>query len=111
VQQSVIATLGRTDALAASGALASLLASGARFCDQVVLIEACKNEDAFSLCRLERGGRLYHRLGIDVDRQVAVFDYGPHRHFLLPAPARDGRAAPVGPEEMPRDYQFFAPTA
>jgi len=31
VRQSVIATLGRTDELAASGALASLLASGARF--------------------------------------------------------------------------------
>ena len=33
VRQSVIATLGRTDELAASGALASLLAYGARFCD------------------------------------------------------------------------------
>src|SRR5215470_9925992 len=43
-------------------------------------------------CRLERSGHLYHRLGIDVDRQVAVFDYGPHRHLLLPTPARDGRA-------------------
>jgi hypothetical protein len=29
---------------------------------------------------------------------VAVFDYGPHQ-------------PPVGAEEMPRDYQFFAPTA
>ena len=42
--------------------------------------------------RLERGGRLYHRLGIDVDRQAAVFDYGLHRHLLLPIPGRDGRA-------------------
>ena len=42
--------------------------------------------------RLERGSRLYHRLGIDVGRQAAVFDYGVHRHLLLPAPGRDGRA-------------------
>src|SRR3954469_24988009 len=34
-RQHVIATLGRADELAASGALASLLASGARLCDQV----------------------------------------------------------------------------
>jgi hypothetical protein len=58
VQQSVIATLGRTDALAVSGALASLLASGVRFCDQVVLIEACKNKDAFSLSAKRIGGPL-----------------------------------------------------
>jgi hypothetical protein len=38
VRQNVIATLGRTDDLAARGALASLLASGARFCDQVMLL-------------------------------------------------------------------------
>src|SRR5262244_1335953 len=43
-------------------------------------------------CRLERGGGLYHRLGIDVDRQAAVFNYGLHRHLLLPTPSRDGRA-------------------
>ena len=38
VRQTVIATLGRTDDLAARGALASLLASGARFCDQIMLL-------------------------------------------------------------------------
>jgi hypothetical protein len=38
--RSVIATLGRVDELAASGALASLLASGAKFTDQVLLINA-----------------------------------------------------------------------
>jgi hypothetical protein len=42
-RQHVIATLGRADEVAASGALASLLASGARLCDQVML-----------LCALER---------------------------------------------------------
>ena len=32
--------------------------------------------------RLERGGRLDHRLGIDLGRQAAVFDDGLHRHLL-----------------------------
>ena len=38
VRQTVIATLGRADELAASGGLASLLASGARHCEQVLLL-------------------------------------------------------------------------
>jgi hypothetical protein len=38
VRQTVIAILGRVDELAASGALASLLASGAKLTDQVLLI-------------------------------------------------------------------------
>ena len=41
-RQHVIATLGRADELAASGALASLLASGARLCDQAMLL--CAHE-------------------------------------------------------------------
>jgi hypothetical protein len=40
VRQTVIANLGRVDELAASGALASLLASGAKLTDQVLLINA-----------------------------------------------------------------------
>ena len=40
VRQTVIATLGRADELSASGALASLLASGAKLTDQVLLIKA-----------------------------------------------------------------------
>lgn len=71
VRQSVIATLGRSDELAASGALASLLASGARFCDQVLLIEARDKDDhAFSLSAKRIGGpllfgRLWEELGIE----------------------------------------------
>ncbi len=38
VRQNVIATLGRADELAARGALAALLASGARHCEQVLLL-------------------------------------------------------------------------
>ena len=40
VRQSVIGNLGRADELTASGALASLLASGAKLADQVLLINA-----------------------------------------------------------------------
>src|SRR3954464_8560624 len=43
-RQHVIATLGRADELAASGALASLLASGARLCDQVMLLSALERD-------------------------------------------------------------------
>src|SRR5918998_684867 len=39
-RQHVIATLGRADELAASGALGALLASGARLCDRVMLLSA-----------------------------------------------------------------------
>src|ERR1017187_10359313 len=45
VRQSVIANVGRADDLIASGALASLLASGAKLTDQVLLINAL-GEDA-----------------------------------------------------------------
>ena len=45
VRQTVIANLGRADELAASGALASLLASGAKLTDQVLLLNAL-DEDA-----------------------------------------------------------------
>ena len=45
VRQSVIANLGRADDLIASGALASLLASGAKLTDQVFLVSAL-DEDA-----------------------------------------------------------------
>jgi len=85
VHQSVIATLGRTDDLAASGALASLLASGARFCDQVLLIEACKNDDAFALSAKRIGGpllfgRLWEELGI----QEVLGDLLKERSFEFP---------------------------
>src|SRR3982751_4361021 len=43
-RQHVIATLGRADELAASGALATLLASGARLCDQVMLLSALERD-------------------------------------------------------------------
>ncbi|MGA2495450.1 MAG: IS1634 family transposase [Roseiarcus sp.] len=71
VRQSVIATLGRSDELAASGALASLVASGAKLTDQVLLIHAL-DEDAdgpLTVAAKRIGGpllfgRLWERLGI-----------------------------------------------
>ena len=73
VRQSVVATVGRADELAASGGFASLLASGARFCDQVLLIQAFdqKAEDGgVSLTAKRIGGpllfgRIWERLGVD----------------------------------------------
>jgi transposase len=44
-RQHVIATLGRADELAANGGLAALLASGARLCEQVMLISTLAGEE------------------------------------------------------------------
>ena len=45
VRQRVIANLGRAEELAASGALASLIASGAKLTDQVLLIHALDEDE------------------------------------------------------------------
>ena len=71
VRQSVVANLGRADDLIASGALASLLASGAKLTDQVLLISALE-EDADGLLSVAAKriggpllfGRIWDRLGI-----------------------------------------------
>src|SRR5215210_6680418 len=68
VRQHVIATLGRIDELAARGGLATLLASGARFCEQVMLLSALENpeQSARLSCKRIGGpvlfGRLWERL-------------------------------------------------
>jgi hypothetical protein len=71
VRQRVIANLGRADELAASGALASLIASGAKLADQVLLISALDKdaEGALSVTAKRIGGpllfgRIWERLGI-----------------------------------------------
>ena len=71
VRQSVIATLGRADALAASGALASLLTSGAKLADQVFLINTLDEDAEESLLVAAKRiggpllfGKLWERLGI-----------------------------------------------
>src|SRR5271157_3657096 len=71
VRQSVVATLGRADELEASGALASLLASGAKLTDQVMLITALDQDEAGALSTSTKRiggpllfGRIWERLGI-----------------------------------------------
>src|SRR4051794_38945356 len=70
VRQHVVATIGRIDELAARGRLATLLAPGARFCEQVMPLSAWDDpEQAPRLsCKRIGGpllfGRLWERLGI-----------------------------------------------
>src|SRR5215831_5499645 len=70
VRQSVIANLGRAEALIASGALAALLASGAKLTDQVLLLQALDQDDASLALNAKRIGgpllfaRLWQELGI-----------------------------------------------
>jgi hypothetical protein len=71
VRQSVVATLGRADELEASGALASLLASGAKLTDQVLLITALDEDQGGALAASVKRlggpllfGRIWARLGI-----------------------------------------------
>ena len=64
MRQHVIATLGRLDELAARGSLAALLASGARYCDQILALSVLADEDSaarLSACRLG-GPLLFGRL-------------------------------------------------
>ena len=70
VRQHVIATIGRIDELAARGGLATLLASGARLCEQVMLFSALDNPEQSTRlwCKRIGGpllfGRLWERLGV-----------------------------------------------
>src|SRR3954467_1550969 len=64
VRQHVIATIGRIDELAARGGLAPLLASGARFCEQVMLLSALEDpsQAAQLSCKRIGGPLLFGRL-------------------------------------------------
>ena len=71
MRQRVIANLGRADALAACGALASLLGSGAKLTDQVLLINALDEDvdGVLSMTAKRIGGpmlfgRIGERLGV-----------------------------------------------
>lgn len=94
VRQSVVASLGRADELAAKGALASLIASGAKLCDEVLLLDA-RDEDkdgAFSASAKRIGGpllfgRLWQELGIaDVLSGLLAeraFEFGVERAIFV----------------------------
>ena len=100
-RQHVIATLGRADELAASGALASLLASGARLCDQVMLLSALERDaEGLRLSTRRIGGPLlFERLweqtgcgavieellagrGFEFEVERAIFATVLHRLFV-----------------------------
>jgi hypothetical protein len=123
VRQRVIANLGRADELAASGALASLIASGAKLTDQVLLIAALEEDGDGALSATAKRiggpmlfGRSWERLGIGAvlddllkDRafefpvERAVFVATLHRLFVSgsdrdcspPPPSQCALVAPV----------------
>ena len=70
VRQQVIATIGRIDELAARGGLATLLASGARLCEQVMLFSALENPEQSTRLSCKRiggpllFGRVWERIGV-----------------------------------------------
>ncbi|MFC2255023.1 hypothetical protein ACETRX_36015 [Labrys portucalensis] len=80
VLQNVIATLGRLDELQTSGLLEAPMASGAKFVDQIVLLEALAGgESSLSMRRIGSPlvlGRLWQRLGVDaaLDKFLASRD-------------------------------------
>src|SRR3954451_1755885 len=63
VRQHVIATIGSIDELAARGVLATLLSSGARFCEQVMLLSALEDpsQAAQLSCKRIGGARPFRR--------------------------------------------------
>ncbi|MDQ3920912.1 MAG: IS1634 family transposase, partial [Actinomycetota bacterium] len=70
VRQHVVVTIGRMDELAARGSLATLLASGARFCEHVMLLSALEDPSQATRLSCKRiggpllFGRLWQTLGI-----------------------------------------------
>ncbi|HZN30429.1 MAG TPA: IS1634 family transposase [Xanthobacteraceae bacterium] len=78
VRQQVLATVGRLDELASTGALAALLASGARFCEQVLLLAALDHPDQEPRLRTRRigaplvFGRLWQETGCRVVIEAAL---------------------------------------
>jgi hypothetical protein len=96
MRQRVIGNLGRVDELAASGALASVIASGAKLTDQVLLISALDHdaEGALSASAKRIGGpllfgRIWERLGIadvlgDLLRERA-FEFAVERAVFIAA--------------------------
>ena len=83
VRQKVIATLGRTDELAASGGLASLLASGARYCEQVLLLSTLQADLEGPRVLAKRIGAplLFERLWEETGCRAVIEDLLAERRF------------------------------
>jgi hypothetical protein len=86
VRQHVIATLGRLDELAARGSLAALLASGARYCDQILALSALADEDSAARLSARRlgGPLLFGRLWQDLGLQAVLEEHLQERAFEFP---------------------------
>ena len=86
VQQHVIATVGRTDELAMSGGLASLLSSGARLCDQVMVLSAFEADAAGPQLLAKRVGAplLFGRLWEETGCRPVVEELLASRSFEFP---------------------------
>ena len=86
VRQKVIATIGRTDELAASGGLASLLASGARHCEQVLLLSTLQADLEGPRVLAKRIGAplLFGRLWEETGCRAVVEDLLAGRGFEFP---------------------------
>jgi Transposase DDE domain len=86
VRQQVIATLGRLDELAASGGLAALLASGARFCEQVLLLAALDNAEPEPQLQTRRIGAplVFGRLWQETGCRAVIEEALNGRAFAFP---------------------------
>lgn len=84
--QHVVATIGRADELAAKGGLASLLASGARFCDQVVLLSAFDDPDRAPRLAAKRLGAplVFARLWEETGCRAVIEELLSDRAFEFP---------------------------
>ena len=83
VHQQVVATLGRMDELAASGGLAALLASGARFCERVMLPALLDNPEHQPRLQTRRIGAplVFGRLWRDAEIQAVLEELQQGRAF------------------------------
>jgi hypothetical protein len=86
VRQQVVATLGRLDELTVSGGLAALLASGARFCEQVLLLAALDNAEREPRLRTRRIGAplVFGRLWQETGCQAVIEEALNGRAFGFP---------------------------
>jgi transposase len=85
VRQRVLTTLGRLDELKQSGQLDSLLASGARFAEHMLLLTAHRNGQAPVITTQRIGPTLiFQRLWQETGCQQVIAQLLAHRHFEFP---------------------------
>src|SRR3954454_18056102 len=95
------APLGRTDELAARGGLASLLASGARYCEQVLLLSTLQAdlEGPRMLAKRIGASLLFERLWEETGCRAVIEDLLAERRFEFPV-----ERAVVNGHRTLRDY-------